>query len=494
MPEQNLPPRERRYRRFFEIVDEVVEEIQEHIWRETGKPKRRVKGDQLQKLRVSVETLIRDSVAVTYQRQRVGEAMIHLKRNWYSSPACPSDLSHKVHIGRAYAGMLELGYLEVTKRGSYDRSESSDGRPRNRLTRYRATDLLIDKFTEREQEVLPVMVPPAIEHASLRISVWNQKKGREVFPVPDQEGEALLMDHNLDRINQVIAGSWYDLDISDDEMLALQGRLSADTDDPRPLALNRRSLHRVFNSRNLQTGGRFYGGWWQNIPKEYRRKLTVNGKRMVEIDYSNLHPAILYAQENAVPPSDCYRGIFTPDVEARGGGELRSTVKAAFNAMLNASKPLARSPRGIDPGKFGLKWRELSDAITAAHQPIAHHFYKGAGKRLQRIDSDVAERVMLDFIDQGIAILPVHDSFLVHEGHAERLELSMAEALRVVCGVETRLKLTEPDRGSGVIEIEEEADGFGPDTPQDVAELMAGLSGAERRLDAFRSIQRWGDT
>lgn len=60
--------RERRYRRFFQVVDEVVEEIQAHRWAETGKAKRRVRGEQLCKLRASVETLIRDSVAVVYPR------------------------------------------------------------------------------------------------------------------------------------------------------------------------------------------------------------------------------------------------------------------------------------------------------------------------------------------------------------------------------------------------------------------------------------------
>ncbi|QDI75226.1 hypothetical protein [Leisingera aquaemixtae] len=65
--------RERRYRRFFQVVDGLVEEIQGHQWNATGKAKRRVRGEQLLKLRASVETLIRDSVAVVYQRKRKGE-------------------------------------------------------------------------------------------------------------------------------------------------------------------------------------------------------------------------------------------------------------------------------------------------------------------------------------------------------------------------------------------------------------------------------------
>lgn len=97
--EQNA--RNHRYQRFFQIVDQVVEEIQAHRWRETGEPKRRLRGKHLQMLRASVETLIRDSVAVVYQRKRKGEASIHLNGSWYSSPASPADLSYSIHVQRA---------------------------------------------------------------------------------------------------------------------------------------------------------------------------------------------------------------------------------------------------------------------------------------------------------------------------------------------------------------------------------------------------------
>ena len=99
---------------------------------------------------------------------------------------------------------------------------------------------------------------------------------------------------------------------------------------------------------DLHTGGRFYGGWWQNIPKEYRHHLAVNGKKMVELDYSNQHPSILYAQAAEIRPADCYADVvpsssLPQDVTKK---ELRSAVKAAFNAMLNSPRPLATAPQG----------------------------------------------------------------------------------------------------------------------------------------------------
>lgn len=115
-----------------------------------------------------------------------------------------------------------------------------------------------------------------------------------------------------------------------------------------------------------------------------------------------------------------------------------------------------------------MTWNDISTAIKLAHQSIAHHFYTGAGKRLQRIDSDVAEQVMIDFIKHGIAILPVHDRFLVHEGHEGGLEAAMKKALWTVCGADTKLKLVEPDLSLVVANLEEERgmdpDGFGTET------------------------------
>ena len=66
----NLSWRDARYHRFYEVVDQLVHELQEHVWFKTGKPKRRLKGDGLEKLHYSVECLVRDCMAVVLQRKR----------------------------------------------------------------------------------------------------------------------------------------------------------------------------------------------------------------------------------------------------------------------------------------------------------------------------------------------------------------------------------------------------------------------------------------
>jgi hypothetical protein len=40
---------------------------------------------------------------------------------------------------------------------------------------------------------------------------------------------------------------------------------------------------------------RFYGGWWQLIPGDYRVFITINSNWTVQLDYSGMHFAIMYA-------------------------------------------------------------------------------------------------------------------------------------------------------------------------------------------------------
>lgn len=92
------------------------------------------------------------------------------------------------------------------------------------------------------------------------------------------------------------------------------------------VSLSKRTLYRVFNDEGLTSGGRFYGAWWQNIPSEYRPHITINGKPMVEYDYSGLHPAILYAERGLAVPEDPYAGIVTPRTHTKEGKkEARSS-------------------------------------------------------------------------------------------------------------------------------------------------------------------------
>jgi hypothetical protein len=85
------------------------------------------------------------------------------------------------------------------------------------------------------------------------------------------------------------------------------------------------SVHRIWN-QNWQRNGRLYGCWVQNLPKENRRTLLLNGEPVAEPDYPALHCRLIYD----------LAGKPRPDKPFEIDGFERSEVKRAFYTMVNA--------------------------------------------------------------------------------------------------------------------------------------------------------------
>jgi hypothetical protein len=175
----------------------------------------------------------------------------------------------------------------------------------------------------------------------------------------------------------------------------------------------------VFNNGNFDLGGRFYGPSWQALPKAWRRRILIDGEAVTELDYGSLHPRMAHhLLERLDAPQDCYAGINAP----------REVAKQAVSALLNMENGTSSPPSWFRVQDAGMGWKALAKAAKDALPAIAHHFGTGAGLRLQRVDSDTAEAVMLHFADGGIPCLGVHDSFIVAERHAEELASVMRDA------------------------------------------------------------------
>lgn len=170
-------------------------------------------------------------------------------------------------------------------------------------------------------------------------------------------------------------------------------------------------LYRVFNNNRWDHGGRFYGGWWQALPKAQRSRLLIDGEETVELDFRALHPRLCYELDGhpLAPQVDPYT---LPGLE---GDAVRDAVKRAFNHLLNLPPNVPpRAPAGVRealPRK--LSYKALLAKIEAAHPLIRLWFRTGRGVELQNIDSHIASSVLGYFRFRGICCLPVHDSFIV---------------------------------------------------------------------------------
>jgi len=454
-----------------EVVLQLVEEIQ------NTSTVRRVSGDSLRKLNRSVRKLVSDGLSSYNQTATLfGYASIHKNRNRYSTSRYSKQHSYRIHIARAYMGLIRLGYIREMKKGYFDGFGGF-------LTRYRATEKLRRLFADVDVRVLPVLMsldePDEViqvkEVVKERDAKTGKLKKKSIWIDYEDTHKTHEMRLNVDKINKYIRKVWIDIEQDDDDWKELRYRLKQESDaDTPPHNLASRTLYRVFSDTSFESGGRFYGGWWQNIPKEFRTKLLINGKRTVEFDYSGLHPALLYARVNAGIPDDPYEIGLDP--------KHRKQVKKAFNAMLNADNDLRSPPKGLSIKDMGLPWRDLKQRIKDKHSGISDYFGTGEGLRLQYIDSCIAEELMLRFIEEksGTALLPVHDSFIVHHGYADELKDMMLEIFERDFGAEVRVKELEKA-------LTNNANFTLNPTPADIGTLLQQMDvGHELRLDAFR--------
>ena len=161
------------------------------------------------------------------------------------------------------------------------------------------------------------------------------------------------------------------------------------------------TMFRVFN-RSFKLGGRFYGPWFQNIEKELRETIEINGSPTEEPDYQEHHLRLLYDARERLPPPE----PFILD------GWPRKTVKVAFYTLLNAESPIAA--RRAIAEHFGrgreanAKASKLIAEIERKHPAVSNQFGTGAGLWLMRKDSEITEYIMSEIIRGGDFALPIH--------------------------------------------------------------------------------------
>ena len=300
-------------------------------------------------------------------------------------------------------------------------------------TRIRATEKLIEKILTPEYGVDELVKTRG------SIAIVQENENRETIRLKDtnknlveyeDDENTFSMRTRLDLINNKLLSARITLDITDEQAEALYQRLNNNQDEERsPVDFTNVKLYRVFNNGSWQQGGRFYGGWWQNLPKEYRKYIDINHKPTVELDYSGHHIRILYANEGLDPPDEPY------DLTEFDREDQKQAILTMLNADNKQEALKAMANKGIKNAQG------LANALAVRYAPIQAHFYTGAGRGLMYQDSIIAEKVMLIMIERsGAVVLPVHDSFIVRNTYANELEEIMVKVFEEQYGKSAKLK------------------------------------------------------
>jgi hypothetical protein len=226
----------------------------------------------------------------------------------------------------------------------------------------------------------------------------------------------------LDAYNGFIASQNIALNLPLVELDDLLTRLNSDRRNGLPRLTSpeffRSSLYRQFCHGSFDHGGRLYGGWWINTPSQLRRQITINGQPTIERDYSGCAIRMLYHEKGIAYEDDPYWLEPVAACETENGlppGYFREGIKAIMQALINGD--LDGKPERARLKQFSFKpyfsRPAIREMIERKHEAVADQIGSGAGKRLQRKDSDLALAIISAGREKGIPILPVHDSFIV---------------------------------------------------------------------------------
>lgn len=210
------------------------------------------------------------------------------------------------------------------------------------------------------------------------------------------------------------------------------------SDDPsstRILDTSDRLLKRYFSNNSFESGGRFFGGFWQAMSKAHRTdNIVISEESITTLDYSQAAPRIAYGIANASPPEgDAYT--------LPSGRYNRKDIKTIFNAMIYADHPLTRFPKGTKK-EFGRRTRfaDVSNEIFSFHQPISHLFGKGVGLQLMFLESQILMSALLECKNHDIVALPVHDALIVARSNKKIVKEIMLTAFNKIANTQGKVE------------------------------------------------------
>lgn len=216
-----------------------------------------------------------------------------------------------------------------------------------------------------------------------------------------------------------------------------------------PTFLKNVHLTRVFQDDGC---GRFYqlnGTSYQNISKEERNGLLINGKETTEVDYTSMHLHLLYHRQGIeMPFADAYKPILdTLGLCEYYRPEIKKVVLTALNALSRAS--FIKSFNPTEDGREiknklkqgGITLDDVCNAFVKCHPAIAQYLNSGASIGLMLLESDIMQIILLKLMHLGILALPLHDSLVCKIEDVEAVKQVMLMEYKIMMGFSIGVKV-----------------------------------------------------
>ena len=321
----------------------------------------------------------------------------------------------------------ELGFIRLNL-GYYSLKKS-------RISRIIGTDMLFKLFTKHQFSVEMIQTSREKELIVMRDVVDDKK----VDVSYEDTSLTIQWRSDLEKYNDLLAKTYVDIPEFSDKGIALPSKVNKNQTYTISLNQSDKVVQRIFNNNSWKDGGRFYGGWWQRIPSQYRSRIHFSGMPTSELDFSGLHINLLYQMNRKeLPMTDPY------DIKGIGiDGFNRQIVKIILLHIINAKsrksavKSIAMTIN-FDTTLYEyvsnnkLDYLSFIDEILITHNSIKKYFFSGQGIKLQNFDSMMAEAVINHFTSLGIPILCIHDSFVIAADKTKDLDAVMTKKFEQV--------------------------------------------------------------
>ncbi len=200
---------------------------------------------------------------------------------------------------------------------------------------------------------------------------------------------------------------------------------------------------RTFTDESWQLGGRLFGGGFQQLSEEDRKRITINGEPVVELDIKSCHATMAFAHVGIDWYAQSNQDLYSRLEE---DGWPRDVVKKAFNIMMNApSRSSAIGSLKDQQRKTGFLFNDgmtnfkgwsslLVRSIQDAYPELEDVFYAELGNHFMHKEGNICMAIAEWAVREQVPVLTIHDGF--------------------ICGIQNRQSL----QNEVIVSFEREAD------------------------------------
>ena len=194
---------------------------------------------------------------------------------------------------------------------------------------------------------------------------------------------------------------------------------------------------RTFTDESWQLGGRLFGGGFQQLSEEDRKRITINGEPVVELDIKSCHATMAFAHVGIDWYAQSNQDLYSRLEE---DGWPRDVVKKAFNIMMNASsRSSAIGSLKDQQRKTGFLFNDgmtdfkgwsshLVRLIEDAYPEPQDVFYAGLGTHFMNKEGNICMAIAEWAVREQVPVLTIHDSFICQSNFRETLTNEIGRA------------------------------------------------------------------